>query len=168
MAAGDKITIARIIDIDDATSSIVTTATGTILTFSNVVVPTGFLECNGAAISRTVYANLFAVIGTLYGVGDGSTTFNIPDLRGEFIRGFDNGRGVDSGRTIGSWQVDMFETHEHNIVGVNGWSVSGSGGITYTSGAAYGANVYAGAPRSGSFGEETRPRNVAMMYCIKY
>ncbi len=64
-----------------------------------------FLPCDGSAISRTTYADLFDVIGTVFGVGDGSTTFNVPDLRGEFIRGWDNGAGVDSGRTFGSWQV---------------------------------------------------------------
>lgn len=80
------------------------TKVGTIITFPINASPTGFLECNGALLSRTTYANLFAVIGTIYGAGNGSTTFNIPDLRGEFIRGFDNGRGVDSGRSFGSFQ----------------------------------------------------------------
>ena len=78
-------------------------------------VPTGYLECNGAAISRATYADLFAVIGTNYGVGDGSTTFNLPDLRGEFIRGFDNGRGIDSGRLIGSPQADELKAHAHDF-----------------------------------------------------
>jgi microcystin-dependent protein len=68
-------------------------------------VPTSYLEANGAAISRSTYAALFAVIGTTYGVGDGTTTFNVPDVRGYFIRGYDNGRGVDSGRAFGSNQV---------------------------------------------------------------
>lgn len=64
----------------------------------------GALLCDGSAISRASYADLFAIIGTTYGAGNGSTSFNIPDLRGEFIRGLDNGRGVDSGRTLGSYQ----------------------------------------------------------------
>jgi len=54
--------------------------TGTITPWSQATAPSGFLECNGAAVSRTTYAALFAVVGTTYGVGDGSTTFNIPDL----------------------------------------------------------------------------------------
>lgn len=83
----------------------VATKVGTIITFPVNVTPTGFLECNGALLSRTTYADLFAVIGTTYGVGDGSTTFAIPDLRGEFIRGWDNGRGVDDGRSFGSFQA---------------------------------------------------------------
>jgi microcystin-dependent protein len=75
--------------------------------------PTGWLERDGSAISRTTYAALFAVIGTDYGVGDGSTTFNIPDDRGLFIRGWDNGRGFDSGRVFGSYQADDIKSHLH-------------------------------------------------------
>lgn len=89
------------------------TKVGTIITFPANITPTGFLECNGALISRTIYADLFAVIGTTYGAGDGSTTFKIPDLRGEFIRGWDNSRGVDSGRSFGSFQANAYESHTH-------------------------------------------------------
>ena len=78
-------------------------------------VPTGYLECNGNAVSRTTYAALFAIIGTNYGTGDGSSTFNLPDLRGEFIRGFDNGKGTDSGRSIASSQSAQNASHNHSI-----------------------------------------------------
>ncbi|MFW2163151.1 phage tail protein [Acinetobacter beijerinckii] len=78
--------------------------TGTIETWATNVCPTGYLECSGQAISRTTYADLFNVLGTSFGVGDGSTTFNLPDLRGEFIRGWDHGRGIDAGRALGSYQ----------------------------------------------------------------
>jgi phage-related tail fiber protein len=64
-------------------------------------------------ISRTTYADLFAAIGTTFGVGDGSTTFGIPDLRGEFARGWDDARGVDTGRTFGSAQAEDFKAHTH-------------------------------------------------------
>ena len=56
------------------------TATGTILPWSTITPPSGFLECDGAAVSRSTYAALFAVVSTTYGAGDGSTTFNLPDL----------------------------------------------------------------------------------------
>lgn len=69
-------------------------------------VPKNHLYCNGQAVSRTEYAELFAAIGTAYGVGDGSTTFNVPEMRGEFPRGWDDGRGADSGRSLGSSQGD--------------------------------------------------------------
>ena len=89
------------------------------------VVPAGYLECNGAAVSRTTYSALFALIGEYYGAGNGSTTFNLPDLRGEFIRGFDNGRGVDSGRSIGTFQTAENNSHSHGYTNT-GITVSGA------------------------------------------
>lgn len=71
--------------------------TGTVLPFAGSTAPTGWLLCYGQAISRTTYANLFAVIGTTYGVGDGSTTFNLPDLRGRIAAGKDNMGGSAAG-----------------------------------------------------------------------
>lgn len=76
--------------------------------------PTGWLKANGAAVSRTAYAALFAAIGTTFGAGDGFTTFNLPDLRGEFIRGWDDGRGIDAGRSIGSAQAGAIQSHGHS------------------------------------------------------
>lgn len=79
---------------------------GTIISSASKTIPTGYLYCNGQAVSRTTYANLYKAIGTSFGAGNGSTTFNVPDLRGMFLRGWDNGRGVDSGRAWGSRQED--------------------------------------------------------------
>lgn len=92
------------------------------------VVPAGYLECNGAAVSRTTYAALFAVIGTTYGAGDGSTTFNLPDYRGEFIRGWANGSTNDpdaasrtnrgdgtAGDVVGSKQAGQNVSHAHDV-----------------------------------------------------
>lgn len=127
--------------------------------------PTGYLACDGAAVSRTTYSGLFAAISTTFGVGDGSTTFNVPDLRGEFIRGIDNGRGVDSGRVFGSAQADLFKAHVHD----SGNSGSISGG---TSHATYqvtgGSNVTAADATGSTGGTETRPRNIALLPIIKY
>lgn len=77
--------------------------------------PSGWLKANGAAVSRTVYWALFSLIGTTYGAGDGSTTFNLPDLRGEFLRAWDDGRGVDSGRSLGSVQSGSNKLHGHSF-----------------------------------------------------
>ena len=125
--------------------------------------PAGYLRANGAAVSRTTYANLFSAIGTTYGAGDGSTTFNLPDLRGEFIRGWDNGRGADAGRTLGSNQADAFRSHSHAV-------------NSRINGAANDQSVHDVLKNDGSVGlqttavggSETRPRNVALLACIKY
>ena len=88
---------------------------GSVFCMAVATVPSGYLECNGAAVSRTTYAALFAIIGTNYGTGNGSSTFNLPDLRGEFVRGFDNGRGADSGRSIASSQGASNASHNHSF-----------------------------------------------------
>ena len=88
---------------------------GSVFTFASTTVPSGYLECNGAAVSRSTYATLFAAISTTFGVGDGSATFNLPDLRGQFVRGWANnatGTG-DDGRSFASSQSDQNKTHGH-------------------------------------------------------
>lgn len=130
--------------------------------------PTGWLKANGAEVSRSSYANLFAAIGTRFGTGNGSTTFNLPDLRGEFIRGWDDGRGVDSGRSFGSFQADEFRSHNHPLIG-NDRGTFGS--QLYASGLFKDdAERVANDPDSIGYrgGDETRPRNVALLACIKY
>lgn len=100
--------------------------------------PAGWLKANGAAVSRTAYADLFSRIGTTFGAGDGSTTFNLPDYRGEFLRGFDDGRGLDGGRTLNSVQAAMVLAHAHtagtDIQGnhAHTTSVSASGGHSHS------------------------------------
>ena len=100
---------------------------GSVFCMAVATVPSGYLECNGAAVSRSTYSVLFAVIGTAYGTGNGSSTFNLPDLRGEFVRGFDNGRGVDSGRSIASSQSSQFGQHNHNVSASSSSSVTDPG-----------------------------------------
>jgi len=100
---------------------------GAVFCIAVASVPSGYLECNGAAVSRTTYAALFAVIGTTYGTGNGSSTFDLPDLRGEFIRGFDNGRGVDSGRSIASSQSEQNKQHNHSASSSSSVSPSSHG-----------------------------------------
>jgi phage-related tail fiber protein len=135
------------------------TPVGTVIAFAGGIAPEGYLLCDGTAYSRITYQRLYMVIGTVYGAGDGAT-FNVPDLRGEFIRGLDNGRGVDTGRALGSWQEDMFKKHSH---GANYLSYSVSGEYARKQG-------YRGwaSQTDETGGSETRPRNVALNYCIKY
>lgn len=138
-------------------------AAGAVMFFARSTAPSGWLKANGAAISRTVYAALFAAIGTTYGAGDGSTTFTLPDLRGEFLRGFDDGRGVDSGRGFGSAQAHQFQTHAHSS-----GAVSSVYPVFQGESGAYALPTNTGNPISGTHGTETRPRNVAMLACIKH
>lgn len=88
--------------------------TGSVHMMATTTAPSGYLKCNGAAISRSTYAALFAIIGTAHGAGDGSSTFNVPDLRGEFVRGWDDNRGIDSGRNFATSQGDQNKQHNHS------------------------------------------------------
>lgn len=161
-----------------------TVPAGTVIWTARNTAPTGYLKANGNAVSRTTYAALFSAIGTTYGAGDGSTTFNLPDLRGEFIRGWDDGRGIDSGRTFGSGQAQSYQSHNHSAsVSDPGHSHSGaaqypgSGPEQNQSGGAEDRtsfNIQTGVSGTGisvtianSGSTETRPRNVALLACVK-
>ncbi len=142
---------------------------GTVIPYGSSSAPFGYVKCNGAAISRTAYSDLFFAIGTNFGAGDGSTTFNVPDLRGEFIRGWDDGRGADSGRGFASFQNHQFEDHTHNYSDhTGGWSYQSHYSGPHTTTHQYDSGRTTGGAASGNRGSETRPRNIAMLYCIKY
>lgn len=105
------------------------TPIGSVLAFAGAasLIPAGFLYCDGSAISRTTYNDLLNTIGTRWGTGDGSTTFNIPDFRGFFLRGFSDGTGRDpdaasrtaqgpggvAGDQVGSIELSAFASHLH-------------------------------------------------------
>jgi microcystin-dependent protein len=130
--------------------------------------PPGWLECNGQLVNRIIYADLFAYIGTTYGSGDGVNTFALPDLRGEFIRGWDNGRNVDLGRTFGSFQNHALENHNHQF----NYLTTGGGGTLNTQTVfvdTLATNTAAiGGVQLANTATETRPRNVAMLPIIKF
>ena len=169
--------------------------TGSVFCLAVNTVPTGYVKCNGASYSRTgTYAALFAVIGTTYGAAD-SSHFNVPDLRGEFVRGFDDSRGVDNNRQVGTSQGGenaqhnhaasssvSESSHTHNMRGLDLGGGSGSVAITLGSGQSYqiGYGNSISSKSSGSAttgisvstttsnqGSEARPRNIAMLYIIK-
>ena len=137
---------------------------GTVILCASNFVPAGYVRCNGANISRTVYHKLFSALGTMYGAGNGSTTFKLPDLRGEFVRGWDEGRGVDSGRGIGSWQ-DATGIDDHIYQTVHLFHDNADN--TYTVSTHNSSSGYAGTNRTHKR-FKVRPRNRAMLYCIKY
>lgn len=158
---------------------------GAIVYFAMNKAPTGYLKANGAAVSRTAYADLFAEIGIQYGAGDNVSTFNLPDGRAEFIRGFDDGRGIDAGRVFGSKQSQQVQKHKHVSFGeaypTQLWPFGSStklnkmgsnGGLDYDNRYFYtndGTDVDDAKPNAaGVIGEETRPRNIAWLCCIKY
>ena len=232
--------------ISTAIAAIQTVPAGAISAFAMNTAPTGWLKANGAAVSRTTYATLFAalissatvtmtiaspgvvtwtshgrsandpikfsttgalptgfVAGTTYyvvgasittntfqlsataggtainttgtqsgvhtgihaphGTGDGSTTFNIPDLRGEFARGWDDGRAIDTNRSFGSSQADELKSHKHSGYGyVYGTTFA----LSNRDPAGGGSNMYSDTAVTG--GTETRPRNIALLMCVKY
>lgn len=197
------------------------TPAGAVMAFARSTAPAGWLKANGSAISRTTYSALFAAIGTTFGAGDGWSTFNLPDLRGEFLRGWDDARGIDSGRAFGTLQTDDLKWHTHTAstdayAHTHTWSgtTSSAGDHTHTLredndfysslkstgsntvAAGYNdapvASTAAGAVNSSGAhthtvsgttssdwhthtvtvnatgGTETRPRNLALLFCIKY
>lgn len=151
------------------------TPVGAVFHFAAATPPAGFLECDGSEISRSAYAALFAAIGTTYGAGDGSTTFALPDLRDDFIRG-----ARTTSRPVGTREDYAIE----NITGQFGLDDRGANGdgVNRLSGAFY-SDSTSGTGASGSevgvivkfdaskvvkTSTETRPRNVALLACIKY
>ena len=144
---------------------------GAVVAWTTGSAPTGWLICDGSAVSRSTYSGLFGVISDDYGAGDGSSTFNLPDYRGEFLRGVDGGRAVDpdrasrtdrgdstTGDNVGTKQGHEFYSHNHSM-GDSGGSGAASPG---SYGRAFG-NWFTGARG----GNETRPRNVAVNWIIK-
>lgn len=112
--------------------------------------PQGWLKCNGALVSRAQYAALFAAISTRFGAGDGSTTFALPDLRGEFVRGWDDGRGIDSGRVLGAGQAGQNATHIHTATAANAGVHTHTLSATAASGGAHEHSLSATAATNGA------------------
>jgi microcystin-dependent protein len=138
---------------------------GSITMYAANAAPTGWLECNGGAVSRTTYAGLFAAIGTVFGVGNGTTTFNLPEMRGEFARGWDNSRGIDPARAFGSAQADELKAHVHSVTPPAANDDTASGLTSTGTGGAETITPYNTASTGGT---ETRPRNIALMFIIKF
>lgn len=163
------------------------TPVGSVLPFAGNSVPAGWLAANGAAVSRTTYASLFAAIGATYGAGDGGTTFNLPDLRGYFVRGAGTNGDATASGAFGVKQGGAFQSHSHtattNSTGAHTHTVgfrqspddspsSGGGGANASTGGTTNTSS-AGAHShtvtvTATGGTETRPANIAMLYCIKF
>ncbi|HFS7474959.1 TPA: phage tail protein [Enterobacter cloacae] len=173
-------------NIVDETLSTTTDMVGAIFQFAMNTAPSGFLAADGSLVSRNIYARLFSRIGTLYGAGDGSTTFRLPDLRGEFLRGVDNGKGVDPSRAIGTNQrgtaiaagtgptpdgITTFTLGEGEVgrgeLGMDEISLSQYPNFRYSNPG--GADTPIGTPTySNMTYGSSRPRNVSVLFCIKF
>lgn len=158
------------------------TDTSMIAGFPLSLPPAGWIKANGAAVSRTFYSRLFSVIGTDFGVGDGFTTFNIPDVRGLFQRAWDDGRGIDPGRVIGSKQKGSLiaydpTTVESAVLGLHSKASDANTrndlGVDMPVPSDYpnadaisilGSSTYSVAQATGV----ARPANIALLFCIKY
>ena len=150
---------------------------GTVMFMPSSAVPYGYLEANGQAVSNMTYSALWIALGSpLTTQGDANGTFRVPDLRGEFIRGWDHGRGIDAGRVIGSVQYSQNLEHNHGIPGddqlsfangYGGWTPTSRGSFPYDARSSYGggAQIWNTTTDGGS---ESRPRNIALMPIIKW
>lgn len=150
---------------------------GFVVAYAHYTAPTNWLECAGTAVSRTTYSNLFSVVGTNFGSGDGSNTFHLPDLRGYFVRGWDNAAGNDpdsgtrtnlyaggaTGDLVGAYQDQALATHDHYYA----WADCGSDNHEGDTDEGTDDDYYS--PSTGtSGGNEVRPKNYYLMYIIKY
>jgi hypothetical protein len=144
---------------------------GTVMYFAASSAPVGWFECDGRILNTASFPDLFAAIRYTY--GGAGVSFNLPDLRGEFLRGWDRSsvqgaRGVDSGRVFGSSQADIIKGHTHPIPVDLPLAYGGTGvGPTQRGDIAPGPGVNETLAQTGS-GSETRPRNIALLPCIKY
>jgi microcystin-dependent protein len=162
---------------------------GMIAPFAMTSPPIGWLACDGSAVSRTVtYSALFAVLSTTWGTGDGSTTFNLPDLEGAFLRGTGShgtsnmANGNDfAGPSVGSFEVDQAQDHRHHImtdggagIGTNNIGANAAYRQVTLANNDYNEWVVAGNPSTNNsqgtprVGDETMPFNAGVKYCIKY
>ena len=162
----------------DGSADINAIPAGAVQFFAMKTAPVGWLKANGAAVSRTSYASLYAAIGTRFGAGDGETTFNLPDLRGEFLRAYDEGRGVDDGRQLGTTQSDTVQRMTGEIGDITFVGKDYSNGVFSRENVST-AKIGTVTPLTLNFkvkfdnaevartSAETRPRNVALLACIK-
>jgi microcystin-dependent protein len=161
------------------------TEVGSIYGTARSTVPSGYLLCDGSTISRTVYSRLFSAIGITYGVGDGSTTFTLPDLRGAVPRGAGTSTGYSQNvtLTLGAKNNDTMQGHRHFAGYADGTNNSSLGGVMVGDGASiYGDAVnnwstrsaFVNDPRTDNtngtprIANETQTKNQVVNFFIKF
>jgi len=164
----------------DATQDSGSLPAGTVQAFAGTTAPTGWVLCEGALISRTTFSRLFAIIGTSYGSGDGSTTFALPDFRGQFLRGHAStsandpdrasrtasGSGGATGDNVGSAQAGGNAAHTH-LSAPAGFTAGGGDNFTLVVGTAATPRSPTAWNTNNDGGNEARPRNINVKYIIK-
>jgi hypothetical protein len=157
MSASDKV----IVDAVGSAGLLV----GEVKTWPTSTPPTGWLECSGAALDTTTYALLFASIG--YTWGGAGASFNLPDFRGSFLRGWDHGRGLDTGRVFGTYQADDNKSHAHEYQAAvhNAWKYGNNGTYNLYGGGTVDDTGYL-APTETVGAVEARPKNYTVLYII--
>jgi microcystin-dependent protein len=157
---------------------------GTVCSYAGDDIPEGWLLCDGRPVSRSAYNDLYKAIKNGWGSGDNSSTFNLPDLRGQFLRGVDNSPtqgtsgadpdkdvrtanavGGNIGNLVGSKQTDIFAAHSHNSIGTYLRYVFPSGYLKVQSGTDTDISTIT---TGNTGGNETRPKNAYVYYIIKY
>jgi microcystin-dependent protein len=150
---------------------------GAVQAFAMNSAPTGWLAADGTAVSRSTYAALFAAISTTYGAGDGSTTFALPDLRGIFVRGSGSQTisGITYNKTFAAKEGDAFQGHQHavthdaqKLIGPVHTIAGGFGAESVPASIQIGNPTTDGANGTPRTASETRPANIALLYCIKF
>jgi microcystin-dependent protein len=154
---------------------------GTVVAYMGTTAPAGWLLCNGASVSRSTYASLYAVIGNASGSAD-VNSFNVPDFRGRFLRGWDNAIGRDpdrasrtamatggnAGDAIGSIQTDAIQSHTHAYNTPTTANRDGGTGATYTNRESTVSSTTGAVSAGARTSTETRPINAYVNYIIKF
>jgi hypothetical protein len=187
IATGVQILVYSVINLGSISIDIDATPIGTVTWFAASAAPLSYLECDGRVISKSEYGELYTIIKDTYTTVLSANHFRLPDLRGEFIRGWDDGRGVDTDRVFGSWQkgtlmgydqgndaiwhtstITAYGSASQPVIGVDDYNISDYSGVRLK-----GENAGGGIDLKGSntidegYTGTTRPRNVALLPCIK-
>jgi phage-related tail fiber protein len=184
-ALAGKATIAALNALQTQVNNFSGAPIGSTLIWDSPTLPDDYLERNGATLSRTDFSELWAFVNgagivkpqaskqhTEWGDGDGSTTFSLPDWRAEHLIGWDNGRGVDAGRGLLTYQADAVKAHNHSAGSYTSPIKRRDAGLNYGQGVLQDGTWAQSLPITGTSGTTGAPTNrvrtVAVMFLVKF